>query len=100
MAISLRPETQRLIEERMKQGGFPSADEVVQAALSSLDRQDPLSRVGDAELEALYPGFREKVAQALAEADAGKVTDGEAFFAEPEREEAEVEAERQGRRTA
>jgi Arc/MetJ-type ribon-helix-helix transcriptional regulator len=82
MAITLTPETQKLIEERMKQGGFPSADEVVRAALVSMDQQDPLRVVKDAELDTLYPGFREKTAQGLAEADAGKVADGEDFFAE------------------
>jgi Arc/MetJ-type ribon-helix-helix transcriptional regulator len=97
--MSLSPETQKLIEGRMKAGGFPSPDDVVQAALASLDQQDPLSRIADAELDALYPGFREKIARGLAEAEAGRVSDGEEFFAELEREEAEFE-ERQGRKTA
>ena len=38
MDISLTPETQRLIEERMKQSGFASADELVRVALQTLDQ--------------------------------------------------------------
>ena len=37
MAISLRPETQRLIEERMKERGAIAADDVVLAAFQALD---------------------------------------------------------------
>ena len=32
MAISLNPETQRMIEERMKQRGYASPDDMVRAA--------------------------------------------------------------------
>ena len=35
--IQLSPETQKRIEERMRQGGYPTADDVVHAALDSLD---------------------------------------------------------------
>jgi Arc/MetJ-type ribon-helix-helix transcriptional regulator len=38
MPVSLTPETQRLIEERMKQDGFASADELVRVALQTLDQ--------------------------------------------------------------
>ncbi|HXE53852.1 MAG TPA: hypothetical protein VN541_12595 [Tepidisphaeraceae bacterium] len=99
MVVSLSPDTQKLIEERMKKKDFQSADELVRAALGLLDMQDRLGNIGDDELEAIYPGFREKIAQGLAEADAGKVTDGEAFFAELEREEQEFEKQ-QSRKTA
>ena len=37
MAISLSPKTQRLVEERMKERGAPSADDVVLAAFHALD---------------------------------------------------------------
>lgn len=100
MAITLSRETQALIEEKIKAGGFATADEVVRAALVSLDQQDPLSGASDAELEAVYPGFRQKIAQGLADADAGRVSDGEEFFAELEREEREFEARQPGRKTA
>jgi antitoxin ParD1/3/4 len=44
MAISLSPEIQKLLEDRVRSGAYPSADEVVHAALSALD-----------ELEAIKP---------------------------------------------
>lgn len=99
MTITLSPETQNRIEERMKATGLLTPDDVVRAALEALDQQDALSRIDDAAMEALNPGFREKIAQGLAEANVGKVTDGEAFFDELEREEQEFESG-QGRKTA
>jgi predicted transcriptional regulator len=50
------------------------------------DPQDWIRRASTAELEAKYPGLREKIAQGLADAEAGRLTDGEEFFAELERE--------------
>jgi len=37
MTISLSPETQKLLEERMKSGRFSNADELVRAALQTMD---------------------------------------------------------------
>ena len=37
MAISLTPETQRLIEQRMEQSGVDSPDELIRLALQTLD---------------------------------------------------------------
>lgn len=37
MAISLSPETQRLLEAKVKSGAYRSADDVVHAALSALE---------------------------------------------------------------
>ena len=42
MAISLSPETQKLIEDRMSRDGYPTADDVVRAALELLDQHDGL----------------------------------------------------------
>lgn len=36
MTIALRPQTQKLLEEQMKKGGFATADEVVHCALQAL----------------------------------------------------------------
>ncbi|HWB54900.1 MAG TPA: hypothetical protein VG722_11930 [Tepidisphaeraceae bacterium] len=36
MNISISPETQKLIEQEMKRGGYPSPDDVVQAALQNM----------------------------------------------------------------
>jgi Arc/MetJ-type ribon-helix-helix transcriptional regulator len=38
MSITLNPETQRLIEERMKQTGLSTPDELVRIALQTLDQ--------------------------------------------------------------
>lgn len=40
MPICLQPETEKLIEERMKRGDFSSPDEMVRAALETLDQFD------------------------------------------------------------
>jgi Arc/MetJ-type ribon-helix-helix transcriptional regulator len=37
MTIVLRPQTQKLLEEQMKKGGFATADEAVHTALRALD---------------------------------------------------------------
>jgi len=42
MSITLSPETQKLIAERMQRDGYPSADDVVRAALESMDQEDRL----------------------------------------------------------
>lgn len=90
MAITLAAETQQLIERRMDQGGFPSADDLVRAALVTLDEQDSLRWIAGADLDRLFPNMSGKIAAGLAEADVGKLSDGEAFFAELEREERDV----------
>jgi Arc/MetJ-type ribon-helix-helix transcriptional regulator len=38
MNVVLSPETQRLLEERMKKGKFTSADDAVRVALQTLDQ--------------------------------------------------------------
>ena len=40
MIISLSPETQRLLEERMKKGAYLNADDAVREALERLDQDD------------------------------------------------------------
>jgi putative addiction module CopG family antidote len=40
MAISLSPETEKLVEERLKSGEFQSADDMIRAALQALDEID------------------------------------------------------------
>lgn len=59
MSLALNAETLRLIEERMRRGGYANADDVVRAALASLDQQanfepgelDRMLAVADAEIE-------------------------------------------------
>ena len=40
MSISLRPETQKLTEDRMKRGGFSTPDDMVRVALETFDHCD------------------------------------------------------------
>jgi putative addiction module CopG family antidote len=40
MAISLSPETEKLLEEKLKSGEFQSADDMIRAALLALDEID------------------------------------------------------------
>jgi putative addiction module CopG family antidote len=39
MRFALSPEAERLIEERMKRGDYPTADDVVRAGLALLEQQ-------------------------------------------------------------
>ncbi len=90
MSIALSPEIERLIDERVRSGRYRSPEELVTAAVSILDQYQRLTDLSAEDLDLLYPGFREKIAQGLAEADAGRLTDGEEFFTELEREEQEL----------
>jgi putative addiction module CopG family antidote len=72
MSISLDPETQKLIEERMRRGGYSTADDVVRAGLASLDQQESAGDFGPGELdELLAQGER-----------SGEPLDGEQVLAE------------------
>jgi antitoxin ParD1/3/4 len=71
MSITLSPETQKLIEQRMKRDGYPSADDVVLAALELLDQKEPLDEQtlaaidrAEAQIEAgEYRDFKEVAAE-------------------------------------
>ena len=96
MAITLRPETQRMIEDRTREGGFQTADDLLRVALETLDRQQQIAKLEPSELELVYSGIRAKLAEGMAAAAAGRVVDGEAFFEELERDEDAREAGRGG----
>lgn len=84
MKLSLPPEIQKVIEERVNSGSYRRAEEVVAAAVTSLEQQERVLRLRPSELEAIYPRVREKLAEGLAAADRGDLSDGEAFFDELE----------------
>lgn len=90
MNLTLPPEILRLIDERVQSGKYESPEDVVTAAVTTLDQQERVTHLAVSELEVAFPGIREKIAQGLAEAEAGQVSDGEAFFDELEREEADL----------
>ena len=87
MSVTINAETQNLIEQRMSRGGYSTADDLVRAALETLEQQQGIAKLNPAELETLYPDVRTKLAEGLAAAAAGRVVDGDAFFDELERDE-------------
>jgi Arc/MetJ-type ribon-helix-helix transcriptional regulator len=52
MNVTLRPETQRLLEQRLTMGQYTTPDDVVHAALLALDKLEPLA-LDDAALDAI-----------------------------------------------
>ena len=66
MPISLSADTQRLIEERMKETGVGTADELVRVALQTL------RQVRGEEFEALDPETRAAIEEGIAQADRGE----------------------------
>ena len=70
MVVSLKPELERLVEQRVKAGLFDSAEELVNAAVEEF--------IGDA----FAPGEMEALLAVGAEqAKAGKFVDGDEVFA-------------------
>jgi len=67
MTITLSPETQRLLEEQMKKGGYATADDVVRVALETLDQADAAEPLEDLDPETLAA-----IERAEAQADRGE----------------------------
>lgn len=67
MTISLSPEMQRFVEEKVKSGQYTSADDVMRHALALLRAQDTTTPDDVAELRLL-------LAPALEQADRGQLT--------------------------
>ena len=66
MSFSLSPQTQKLIEERMKATGCSTADELVQAALQTLDQ------VRAEDYDRLDPDVRAAIEEAEAQHERGE----------------------------
>jgi Arc/MetJ-type ribon-helix-helix transcriptional regulator len=99
MNLILTPEMQRFVDECVRSGQFATPEDVVLTALAALMRDDPLKSLSADEMEEMYPGLREKIAEGVRSADAGELVDGEEFFAELEREDQEA-ANKAGRKSA
>lgn len=80
MNVLLDPTAEQMVNERLQTARYSTAAEVVLAGLRALRRQEAL----DAE----WAAIRAKAKEGIADADAGNLSDGEAFFDELEREEA------------
>ena len=83
MNVSLTETLERFVASQVRTGRYQSASEVVRDGLRALQERKR-------EQEAALLGMRAKVAEGLAEARRGELFDGEAFFDELEREEAEL----------
>lgn len=70
MNVSLTPELEALVQEKVKSGRYHSASEVVREALRLLEEQDQLRAVRLEEV-------RTKIAKGLASLDRGEGIDGE-----------------------
>lgn len=75
MNVSLSPELELLIEQKVKSGMYNSASEVIRAGLRLLQEQDELKQVRLHELKL-------EVRKGLAQIDRGEVVDGDEVFRE------------------
>lgn len=74
MNVSLTPELESLIHDKVSAGRYTSASEVVREALRLMDERDQVQELYKASL-------REKIAAGMASLRAGQGSDGEAFMA-------------------
>jgi antitoxin ParD1/3/4 len=75
MTVSLTPEMEEFVADRVASGRYPSPIEVVRAGLRLLEAQEQAREVALAEV-------RRKIAIGLEQADRGEVREGEAVFDE------------------
>ena len=61
MEVQLSEETQRLLEARMKEGGFESADDLIRLALSSMSDDDPIAGFSSEEVRELFRAGEESL---------------------------------------
>ena len=69
MSLSLTPEIEQRIADKLNQGGYQSADEVILAALKLLDKR-----------EQYLAKLRQQIEVGERQIQQGKVTDGEVVF--------------------
>jgi putative addiction module CopG family antidote len=86
MNLTLPAAVEEYIDERVRSGKYRNAEDVITAALGQLQQHEDVVNLPPEELEAIYPGAREKIKQGLEAAKAGRLIDGEEFFAELEKE--------------
>jgi len=84
MNVSLTPELETLIHDKVSNGRYTSASEVVREALRLMEERDQMQELYKASM-------REKIATGMASLRAGQGTDGEAFMAELDADLAAIE---------
>lgn len=77
MNVSLTPELEKLIQDKVKSGRYLSANEVVREALQLLEERDRIQQI---KLDTL----RQKLQVGVDQIDRGELIDGEEAFAEIE----------------
>jgi antitoxin ParD1/3/4 len=75
MNVSLTPELEQLVNQKVQTGRYTSASEVIREGLRLLERRDEMQALQRDEM-------RRKIAAGVASLKAGKGTDGEAFLAQ------------------
>ena len=73
MNVSLTPELEQLVQDKVKSGLYLSASEVVREALRLLEERDQLRQIRLAEL-------KKKIAVGVEQAERGDVVDGDQVF--------------------
>lgn len=89
MNLRLSPELEKFVDEKVRSGEYATAEDVVRAALVNLRQQENLRHLTAEQVHTIYPGLDEKIARGMADANAGRLTDGDEFFDELEREDRE-----------
>lgn len=87
MNLTLTPEFEKFVEDEVKAGRYATPQDVIVAGLSVLMQEHRLDRSSFDELESIFPNLRQQIAEGLQDANAGRFTDGEAFFDHLERED-------------
>jgi antitoxin ParD1/3/4 len=87
MNVSLTPELEKLVHEKVKSGRYLSASEVVREALRLLEERDRLYELRLSELQ-------RKLSVGVEQADRGELMDQEDVFAELEEDIRQIEAQR------
>ncbi|MEH1929077.1 MAG: type II toxin-antitoxin system ParD family antitoxin [Nostoc sp.] len=88
MNISLTPELEQLVKDKVNSGRYHSVSEVMGEALRLLDERDRIREQRLAELKA-------KIQEGIEASERGEVVDGEEVFAEIEEDIRRAEAQMQ-----
>ena len=88
MNVSLTPELEQLVKDKVNSGRYHSVSEVMGEALRLLDERDRLQEKRLAELKA-------KIQEGIEASERGEVVDGEEVFAEIEEDIRRAEAQMQ-----
>ena len=87
MNVHLTPKLEQMIQSKVKTGRYNSASEVMREALRLMDERDQMKAMQKEEL-------RKKIAAGVASAKAGRLSDGDEFFAQMDAElDEEIRAE-------